>query len=105
MSTTLNQSSKYNVTEIEVNSFSDLFVEANGFMGGGLGYGVVFVVWLISLTLFAEYPNTDALKASSFTAWLTSILFSVFGVVPASFPMALFLAVAGITAYQEVSGR
>jgi len=87
------------------NSFSDVLRETNSFMGGGLGYGLIFVVWIISFTYFANYPNTDALKASSYTAWLTSILFSVFGVVPASFPMALFLGVAGITAYQQVNSR
>jgi len=97
--------SKYNVTNISANSFSDVLRETNTFMGGGLGYGLVFVVWIISFTFFAEYPNIDALKASSFTAWLISILLSVFSVVPASFPMALFLGVAALTAYQEVNGR
>lgn len=100
---TVNETAKYNVTEIEVNSFSDLFFEANMFMGGGLGYGVVFVVWLISFTTFSQYPNTDSLVASTYSAWLTSILFAVFEVVPSSFPLVLFIVVAAVSAYRYLT--
>jgi len=94
---------KYNTTDLSGESFSELFRTANEFMGGGMGYGLVFVVWLISMSLFSQYPNVDALKASSYSAWLTAVLFSVFGVVPATFPMALFILVAALVGYQQVN--
>jgi len=96
---------KYNTTELSASSFSDVFRSANEFMGGGFGYGLIFVVWLVSMSLFSNYPNVDALKASSYIAWLTSVLFSVFGVVPATFPMALFILVAALVGYQQVNSR
>jgi hypothetical protein len=95
--------SKYNTTNLDANSFSELLQFANSSMNGGLAYGFVFVFWLISMAVLSEYPNVDTLKASSYTAWLSSVLFAVFGVVDPAFPMALFFVVAGLTAYQEVN--
>lgn len=95
--------SKYNTTELTANSFSELLNSANGFMNGGLAYGLIFVFWFVSFTALSNYPNVDTLKASSFTAWLSSVLFAVFGVVDPTFPMVLFFLVAGLTAYSEIN--
>lgn len=94
---------KYNTTTLDANSFSELLQFANGTMNGGLAYGFIFVFWLISIAVLSEYPNIDSLKSSSYIAWLSSVLFAVFGVIDPAFPMALFLVVAGLTAYQEVN--
>lgn len=96
---------KYNTTEISANSFSDLLVHGNKFMNGGLAYGLIFIVWLVSMAALANYPNLDTLKTSTYIAWLTSVLFAVFGVVSATFPIALFVLVAGLTAYQSGQPR
>jgi len=96
---------RYNTTEISANSLSDLLVQTNQFMNGSMAYAMVFIVWLISMSVMSNYPNIDTLKASTYTAWLASVLFSVFGVVSASFPIVLFILVAGLTAYQEVNTR
>jgi len=53
------------------------------------------------MTLYSNYPNIDALKASTFTAWLGSVVFAVFGVVPASFPAILAIIVAALSAFQS----
>ena len=97
----ITESTKYNVTQMNVDSLSDLLVQSNQFMQGGLAYGIIFVLWLVSMTLYSNYPNVDALKASTFTAWLGSILFAVFGVVPASFPAILAIIVAALSAFQS----
>jgi len=94
--------SKYNTTEISAESFTGLMQFANKSMGGGLAYGMIFVFWLVSMSVLAQYPNVDTLKASTYTAWLSSVLFAVFELVSPAFPMALFILVAGLTAYQEV---
>lgn len=93
---------KYNTTELSAESFTGLMQFANKSMGGGLAYGLIFVFWLISMSVLAQYPNIDTLKASTYTAWLSSVLFAVFELVDPAFPMALFFLVAGLTAYQEV---
>jgi hypothetical protein len=92
---------KYNTTEISANSFSDLLRLGNQYMNGGLAYGLVFIIWLISMTVFSNYPNVDALKASTYTAWLSSVLFAVFGVIGPEFPLILFIVVAALAAYQQ----
>jgi hypothetical protein len=97
----ITESTKYNVTQMNVDSLSDLLVQSNQFMQGGLAYGIIFVLWLVSMTLYSNYPNIDALKASTFTAWLASIVFAVFGVVPASFPAILAIIVAALSAFQS----
>lgn len=96
---------KYNTTQIDPNSFSDLLFLGNKFMGGGLAYGIVMIIWLVSMATLAQYPNLDTLKTSTYIAWLTSVLFTVFGVVSPTFPAALFVLVAGITAYQTTQTR
>lgn len=96
---------KYNTTEIQANSFSELLVYGNKFMGGGFAYGIIFIVWLVSMAALANYPNLDTLKTSSYISWLTSVLFAVFGVVETTFPIALFILVAAITAYQNSQTR
>ena len=92
----------YNTTEISANSFSDLLVEGNALMGGSLAYGLIFVVWIVSMSVLSQYPNTDSLKASSYTAWLTSVLFAIFGVIRPDFPLVLLILLAALTAYDEV---
>lgn len=92
----------YNTTDISANSFSDLLVEGNSLMGGSLAYGMIFVVWIVSMSVMSQYPNTDTLKASSYTAWLTSALFAIFGVIRPDFPIVLLILLAGLTAYDEV---
>jgi len=97
----ITEASKYNTTNMNVESLSDILVQSNQFMQGGLAYGIVFVIWLVSMTLYSNYPNIDALKASTFTAWLGSVVFAVFGVVPASFPAILAIIVAALSAFQS----
>lgn len=94
---------KYNVTEMDVSSFSGLLREANTFMGGGLGYGLLMVFWLVSMAVLSSYPNVDALKASTYITWIASILFTVFEVVDPTIPLAIFMGVAGMAAYQYFS--
>ena len=93
---------KYNTTEISVNSFTGLMETANGFMGGGLGYGMIFIFWMISMTVLSNYPNIDALKSSTYISWIASILLSVFGIVDPTFPMVMFFLVAGLAASEYV---
>lgn len=94
---------KYNTTSIDANSFTGLFQISNDFMNGGLGYGLVFTVWLISMASLSQYPNLDAVVSSTYLAWLTSIMFAVLGVVPTTFPAVLFFIVAGVTAYRQAN--
>lgn len=91
---------KYNTTNATAQSFTELMQLSNEYMGGGLGYGLIMVFWVLSFTVLNQYPNLDALKASTYVAWLSSVLFAVFDLVRPTFPMALFLAVAALAAYQ-----
>lgn len=91
---------KYNVTNMSAESFTGLMQNANSLMNGTLSYGFIMVIWLITMAVLSSYPNIDALKTSTYIAWLASILFSVFNVVNPSVPMALFLIVAGLASYQ-----
>jgi len=92
---------KYNTTNMTADSFSDLLIYSNSFMNNGLAYGLIFIVWLVSMAALANYPNLDTLKTSTYIAWLTSVLFAVFGVISTAFPIALFVLVAGLTAFQS----
>lgn len=96
-------STKYNMTNMTAESFTGLMQNANSLMNGSLGYGLIMAVWLISMAVLASYPNIDTLKTSTYIAWLSSILFSVFNVVNPSVPMALFLAVAGLASFQYLN--
>ena len=91
---------KYNVSQMDATSFSGLLREANTFMNGGLGYGLLVVFWLVSMATLSSYPNVDALKASTYITWIASILFSVFEVVDPTVPLAIFMGVAGMAAFQ-----
>lgn len=91
---------KYNTTDASAQSFTELMRLSNEYMGGGLGYGLILVFWVLSFTVLNQFPNLDALKSSTYVAWLSSLMFAVFGLVRPAFPMALFLVVAGLAAYQ-----
>lgn len=90
---------KYNVTSVD--SYSGLIQDVNIFVGGTVGIGLVLVIWLITFFSLQSYPNMDALKASTWVAWLTSLFMTLVGVVEPSFSILLFIMLLAITGYSS----
>lgn len=94
---------KYNVTD--VTSLQDLFVHSNQFMGGGLAYGVILSVWAITFYAMNDYPTSDAVVASTWTAFLTSAFLAILEIIEPAFSILLLVAVLGLTGYNYSSTR
>lgn len=95
---------KYNNTE-SPETYAELMRQSDKFAGNTLGLSIVGVIWVIAFYSLANYPNLDALKASTWVAWLTSFVLSLMGVVSTGFTFLMFLMVSAMTAYSAMGQR
>mgnify|MGYP006926862837 FL=1 len=94
---------EYNVSGAG-DSFPGLARTATEMTGGALPYTGIFLVWLISFFALSQFPNPDTLKASTFTAWLTSGFFAVMELIEPSFVVFMSLVLVATAAYDYQSG-
>lgn len=87
----------YNTTSAE--TVSGLMVQVNGYVGGTMGVGLVLMTWIIAYYSMQQYPNMDALRGSTWVAWLTSMFATILGILTPSFSILLFLIVVALTGY------
>jgi len=94
---------KYNLSSPE--SYEGLFTSVNGYVGGSLGMGLILVIWIITFFTLQTYPNIDALKASTWVAWLMSLFMTLVGLIQPAFSILLFIVVLATTAYSAKPRR
>lgn len=94
---------KYNVTSPE--EYTGLFRQVNEFTGGSVGIGLILIVWMISFFSLQNYRNIDALKSSTFIAWLLSLFMTLMNVTKPAFSFLLLIALLAMTAYSSKGRR
>ncbi|EMA06154.1 hypothetical protein SAMN05443574_14010 [Haloarcula vallismortis] len=93
----------YNATG--VSTFEGLFMRSNEFMGGGLGLGILFVVWGISFYTLNDFPVRDSVSASTYITFLTSSILTLIEVVEPAFTFLLLIASLAIASYNYANNQ
>lgn len=94
---------KYNVTSPE--EYTGLFRQVNEFTGGSVGIGFVLIVWVISFFSLQNFSNVDALKSSTFIAWLLSLFMTLMKVTKPALSILLFVLLLALTGYSSKGRR
>jgi len=94
---------KYNVSS--TSDFTGLFKQVNEFTGGAVGIGFILTVWLIVFFSLQNYRNVDALKASTWVAWLLSLFMTLLKVIRPAFSVLLLIVLLAATAYSSKGRR
>jgi hypothetical membrane protein len=98
-----------NVTrEYAINStsgFADLMGQVNTFSNGALGPLMLMAVFSVSFFSLQNSRTTDAVQASAWVTWLSSVFLVLIGILPSQISVLLLIIVLAITAYQSQGTR
>lgn len=86
-------------------SFADLMTQVNTFTNGALGPSMLMAVFAVSYFSLQGSRTTDAVQASVWLTWLTSVFFVLLGVLNSSLSILLLVIVLAVTGYQTKGTR
>lgn len=86
-------------------SFADLMTQVDTFSSGALGPMMLFGVFAVSYFSLQQGSTTDAVQASAWLTWLTSIFFVLLGALNSAVSVLLLVVVLAVTAYQTKGAR
>lgn len=92
----------YNVSS-SPDRYSDLIKDVNSFTGGGIGFGLLLTVFLVTYFSLRSFQGLDALKTSVWVTWLTSLFLTLVDLVNPAVAILLFLVLLAVTGFMSKS--
>jgi len=86
-------------------SFADLMTQVDTFSSGALGPMMLMGVFSVSYFSLQQGATTDAVQASAWVTWLTSVFFVLLGILNSSLSVLLLIVVLAVTGYQTKGAR